>query len=52
MFIDFAVLVETQGETINNIESNISNTHDYVIEAKKESKKAVDFQRAARRVRA
>jgi hypothetical protein len=36
---------------IDNIESNILNTQNYVEEAKKQTKEAVVFQAKARRVR-
>uniref|UniRef100_H0XUL4 t-SNARE coiled-coil homology domain-containing protein n=1 Tax=Otolemur garnettii TaxID=30611 RepID=H0XUL4_OTOGA len=40
MFMDMAMFMETQGETINNIERNI-NAIDYVEHAKEEMKKAI-----------
>ncbi|XP_063065872.1 syntaxin-2-like isoform X2 [Engraulis encrasicolus] len=48
-FLMMAVLVETQGEMVNNIETNVSNAVDYVTTAKTETKKAVRYQRRARR---
>ncbi|XP_075424770.1 syntaxin-2 isoform X1 [Ascaphus truei] len=49
MFMDMAMLVETQGEMINNIETNVSNASDYVEHAKEETKKAVKYQSKSRR---
>ncbi|XP_035628334.1 syntaxin-2-like [Oncorhynchus keta] len=49
MFVDMAMLVETQGEMINNIEKNVSSAAEYIGVAKVETKKAVRYQKAARR---
>ncbi|XP_059977091.1 syntaxin-2 isoform X1 [Lagenorhynchus albirostris] len=49
LFVDMAVLVETQGEMINNIEKNVMNATDYVEHAKEETKKAIKYQSKARR---
>ncbi|XP_036385590.1 syntaxin-2-like isoform X2 [Megalops cyprinoides] len=49
MFQDMAMLVETQGEMINNIEKNVNNAAEYVARAEKETKKAVRYQSNARR---
>ncbi|KAJ1094241.1 hypothetical protein NDU88_007319 [Pleurodeles waltl] len=49
MFVDMAMLVETQGEMINNIEKNVSSAEVYVERAKEETKKAVKYQSKARR---
>ncbi|XP_062410179.1 syntaxin-2-like [Sardina pilchardus] len=49
MFIDIAVLVENQGEMINNIETNVSSAAEYVNAGKIETKKAVRYQKQARR---
>jgi len=49
MFIEIATLVESQGELIQNIEKNISQTTDYVQTAKVETEKAVVYQSKARR---
>ncbi|KAL4660412.1 syntaxin-2 isoform X2 [Arapaima gigas] len=49
MFVDMAVLVETQGEMINNIEKNVTSAVDYVGQAKEQTKKAVRYQKKARR---
>ncbi|KAG9487592.1 hypothetical protein GDO78_007425 [Eleutherodactylus coqui] len=50
MFTDIAMLVETQGEMINNIEKNVENAVDYIEQAKEETKKAVKYQSKSRRV--
>ncbi|XP_026113477.1 syntaxin-2-like isoform X1 [Carassius auratus] len=49
MFVDMAMLVETQGEMIDNIEKNVNNAVEYVSQAKVETKKAVRYQTQARR---
>ncbi|XP_077317906.1 syntaxin-2 [Lithobates pipiens] len=49
MFMDIAMLVETQGEMINNIEKNVENSADYIEHAKEETKKAVKYQSKSRR---
>ncbi|XP_042193605.1 syntaxin-2 [Callorhinchus milii] len=49
MFMDMAMLVEHQGEMINNIETNVVNAAEYVGRAKEETKKAVRYQSKARR---
>lgn len=40
-----------QGEMIDNIESNVRNAVEYVGKANEEVKKAVRYQKSARRVR-
>ncbi|KAM8759673.1 syntaxin-2 isoform 1-T1 [Acanthopagrus schlegelii] len=49
MFMDMAMLVETQGEMVNNIEKNVSNAAEYICSAKEETKKAVRYQKKSRR---
>ncbi|KAJ8262509.1 hypothetical protein GJAV_G00167250 [Gymnothorax javanicus] len=49
MFMDIAMLVETQGDIVNNIESQVSKTVDHVAVAKTETKKAVRYQSKARK---
>ncbi|XP_056130577.1 syntaxin-2 isoform X1 [Lampris incognitus] len=49
MFMDMAMLVETQGDMVNNIENNVSNAAEYIGHAKEETKKAVRYQRKSRR---
>ncbi|KAK7172353.1 hypothetical protein R3I93_004620 [Phoxinus phoxinus] len=48
MFMDMAVLVESQGELINNIEKNVCNAQEYVEKAKEETKAAVKVQKTSR----
>ncbi|KAG8455991.1 hypothetical protein GDO86_001975 [Hymenochirus boettgeri] len=49
MFIDIAMLVESQGEMINSIEKNVENAAEYIEHAKEETKKAVKYQSKSRR---
>uniref|UniRef100_A0A8C5Q732 Syntaxin-2 n=1 Tax=Leptobrachium leishanense TaxID=445787 RepID=A0A8C5Q732_9ANUR len=49
MFMDIAMLVETQGEMINSIEKNVENAAEYIEHAKEETKKAVKYQSKSRR---
>ncbi|XP_048854458.1 syntaxin-2 isoform X2 [Brienomyrus brachyistius] len=49
MFVDMAMLVKTQGEMINNIEKNVTNTAEYVVQATESTKKAVRYQSTVRR---
>ncbi|GCB76623.1 hypothetical protein scyTo_0018359, partial [Scyliorhinus torazame] len=49
MFVDMAMLVEQQGEMINNIETNVVNATEYIERAKEETKRAVRYQSKARR---
>ncbi|KAM8961085.1 syntaxin-2 [Pelodytes ibericus] len=49
MFVDIAMLVETQGEMINSIEKNVENAEEYIEHAKEETKKAVKYQSKSRR---
>lgn len=49
MFMDMAMMVEQQGEMVNQIEYNVANASDYVEQAKIETKKAVHYQSSARR---
>ncbi|ROL49824.1 Syntaxin-1A [Anabarilius grahami] len=48
MFTDMAMLVESQGELINNIEKNVCNAQEYVEKAKEETKAAVKVQKTSR----
>ncbi|CAF0788090.1 unnamed protein product [Brachionus calyciflorus] len=50
MFMDMAMLVESQGEMIDRIEFNIQQSVDYILAANQDTKKAVKYQREARRV--
>ena len=49
MFIDIATLIETQGEMVNNIDNHVSSAVDYTERATQDTKKALEYQRAARR---
>ncbi|XP_051950385.1 syntaxin-2-like isoform X2 [Xyrauchen texanus] len=49
IFVDMAMLVETQGEMIDNIEKNVNNAVEYIGSAKEQTKKAVRYQTRARR---
>ncbi|XP_043924692.1 syntaxin-2 isoform X1 [Protopterus annectens] len=49
MFMDMAMLVETQGDTVNNIEKNVMCAVEYVERAKEDTKKAVKYQSKSRR---
>nr|XP_046203435.1 syntaxin-2 isoform X1 [Oncorhynchus gorbuscha]XP_046203436.1 syntaxin-2 isoform X1 [Oncorhynchus gorbuscha] len=49
MFMDMAMLVENQGDMVNNIENNVSNAAEYIGRAKEETKKAVRYQKKSRR---
>ena len=51
MFIDLSNLVFEQGEMIDNIETNINITDDYVIQSKTATEAAIDLKAAAKRVR-
>uniref|UniRef100_A0A8C2RTJ0 Syntaxin-3 n=1 Tax=Capra hircus TaxID=9925 RepID=A0A8C2RTJ0_CAPHI len=50
MFIDIAMLVENQGEMLDNIELNVMHTVDHVEKAQEETKRAVKYQGQARKV--
>ncbi|CDQ56349.1 unnamed protein product [Oncorhynchus mykiss] len=43
MFMDMAMLVENQGDMVNNIEKNVSNAAEYIGRAKEETKKALRY---------
>lgn len=49
MFMDMAMLVESQGEMIDRIEYNVEQSVDYIETAKSDTKKAVKYQSKARR---
>ncbi|XP_036406806.1 syntaxin-3a isoform X2 [Megalops cyprinoides] len=49
MFVDIAMLVENQGDIVDNIESQVSKTEDHIAVAKAETKKAVRYQSKARK---
>ncbi|XP_023675218.1 syntaxin-1A isoform X1 [Paramormyrops kingsleyae] len=50
MFMDMAMLVESQGEMIDRIEYNVEHSVDYVERAVSDTKKAVKYQSKARRM--
>ncbi|KAL7670955.1 hypothetical protein ACOME3_005870 [Neoechinorhynchus agilis] len=47
MFMDLAMLVESQGEMIDRIEYNVSQSVNYIDSAKADTKKAVKYRSAA-----
>ncbi|KAM9081264.1 syntaxin-3 isoform 5-T6 [Megaptera novaeangliae] len=49
MFMDIAVLVENQGEMLDNIELNVMHTVDHVEKAREETKRAMKYQGQARK---
>ncbi|KAJ8371883.1 hypothetical protein AAFF_G00299210 [Aldrovandia affinis] len=49
MFVDIAMLVENQGDIVDNIESQVSKTVDHIAEAKSQTKKATRYQSKARK---
>lgn len=49
MFVDIAMLVENQGEVVDNIEVNVMKSTDHVELAKAETKKALRYQSRARK---
>ncbi|KAF5927394.1 hypothetical protein HPG69_018994 [Diceros bicornis minor] len=49
MFMDIAMLVENQGEMLDNIELNVMHTVDHVEKAREETKRAVKYQGQARK---
>jgi len=50
MFMDMAMIVETQGDMVDNIERAVSLIKDSVESSKVETTKAVEFKKSARRV--
>ncbi|XP_076364671.1 syntaxin-1A-like isoform X7 [Tachypleus tridentatus] len=50
MFMDMAMLVESQGEMIDRIEYNVQQSVDYIDAAKRDTKKAVKYQSKSRRI--
>ena len=49
LFLDMAVLVETQGEMLNNIETHIKQTQDYVNKGVDNLHKAREKQKNTRK---
>lgn len=50
MFVEMSLLVERQGEMINNIERQVQQTREHVEEAKTIAKKAIKYQSKFRNV--
>jgi hypothetical protein len=50
MFKDLALMVEQQGEMLNNIEKNVDMSRDYVAEAETELVKAKEYVQTTRKV--
>ncbi|XP_076773657.1 syntaxin-3 isoform X2 [Arvicanthis niloticus] len=50
MFMDIAMLVENQGEMLDNIELNVMHTVDHVEKARDETKRAMKYQGQARKI--
>ncbi|XP_072601816.1 syntaxin-3 isoform X3 [Vulpes vulpes] len=51
MFVDIAMLVENQGEMLDNIELSVLHTAEHVEKAREETKRAVKYRGQARKVR-
>jgi t-SNARE complex subunit (syntaxin) len=51
MFMDMALLVESQGEMIDRIEFAVEQSHNYVKRATSDVKQARQYQTKARQVR-
>ncbi|KAH7676216.1 syntaxin 1B/2/3 protein [Dioscorea alata] len=49
VFLDMAVMVEAQGETMDDIEHHVTNAAQYVKDGAKELKSAKDYQRSSRK---
>ncbi|VDO46977.1 unnamed protein product [Onchocerca flexuosa] len=49
MFMDMAMLVESQGEMVDRIEYNVEHAKEFVDRAVADTKKAVQYQSKARR---
>ncbi|KAL7991962.1 hypothetical protein Chor_016218 [Crotalus horridus] len=49
MFVDIAMLVENQGEIVDNIELNMMHTMDHIEKAREETKKALKYKSKARK---
>ncbi|XP_071254907.1 syntaxin-3-like isoform X7 [Salvelinus alpinus] len=49
MFVDIAMLVESQGDIVNNIEAQVCKAQDHIAVAKTETKKAIRYQSKARK---
>ncbi len=51
MFLDMAMLVQYQGEMLNNIESNVKASKNYIFDANSDLKKAKKAHLSARQVK-
>eukprot|EP00542_Grammatophora_oceanica_P010286 CAMPEP_0194029022 /NCGR_PEP_ID=MMETSP0009_2-20130614/2882_1 /TAXON_ID=210454 /ORGANISM="Grammatophora oceanica, Strain CCMP 410" /LENGTH=315 /DNA_ID=CAMNT_0038668597 /DNA_START=205 /DNA_END=1152 /DNA_ORIENTATION=+ len=49
MFLDFALLVEQQGELLNNIEHQVRSAADHVEEANKDVGQSIEYQKSIRK---
>jgi hypothetical protein len=49
MFLDFALLAEQQGESLDQIEFNVMRATDYVKEANVDTHTAIEYQRSIRK---
>ena len=49
MFLDFALLVEQQGELLNNIEHQVRQAADHVEEANKDVYQSIELQKSIRK---
>ena len=49
MFLDFAVLVEQQGELLDQIEYQVKSASDYIEEGNKEVAQAIEIQKSIRK---
>ncbi|XP_029921890.1 syntaxin-2-like isoform X2 [Myripristis murdjan] len=50
VFVDTAMLVESQGELMNNIEKNVTSAAEYVDSGKADTKNAVDYMKKRHRI--
>eukprot|EP01136_Pigoraptor_vietnamica_P021008 Opistho-1_new@70664 len=51
LFVDVALLVESQGEMVDSIESNVTNAADYVEDAEKELGQALRYKRRCLKIK-
>ena len=49
MFLDFALLVEQQGELLNNIEHQVRQAADHIEEANKDVHTSIELQKSVRK---
>lgn len=50
LFLEMAMLVESQGEVVDRIENHVTGTQDYVVKAQEQLKQAEVLQTKARKV--